>query len=116
LTYLTDAAYIAPRNVWDIDPFVSIQPSSTITLAGGAQLLWRLTSHDAIYSPIGIPIVRPNTAGTFVASQPYARCSWLPNSFVELQLAAVFAQPGEAVTSVGGRQQTYVASSLAIRF
>jgi hypothetical protein len=116
LTYLTDAAYVAPRNVGDIDPFVTVQPVPAISLTAGAQFLWRLTSHDAVYTPIGTPLLPPNTAGSFVAAQPYVRVSWHPVNFIELQLAAVYAEPGDAVRSAGGRAQTYVAGSLTARF
>jgi hypothetical protein len=116
LTYLTDAAFIAPRNVWDIDPFVTVLPARTFSVTAGAQFLWRLTSHDAIYSPIGTPIVPPNTAGAFVAAQPYFRASWKPETFVELQIAATRAEPGGAVKSAGGRAQNYWTSAFTVRF
>lgn len=115
LTYLTDAAIIAPRNVWDIDPFVSIKPLATVVLTTGTQFLWRVSAHDAVYTPIGLPLLPPGTAGAFVAAQPYARLSWNPSPFFELQFAVVLAEPGRAVTSAGGRKQTYFSSSLAMR-
>jgi hypothetical protein len=116
LSYLTDAAFIAPRNVWDIDPFITVLPARAFSVAVGAQFLWRLTSHDAIYSPIGTTIVPPNTAGSFVAAQPYVRASWKPDTFVELQLSATRAEPGTAVISAGGRAQNYWASAFTLRF
>jgi hypothetical protein len=116
LTYLTDAAIIAPRNVADLDPFIMVQPSSELTLTAGAQYLWRLTPKDAVYSPIGTAIVPPNTAGSFVAAQPYVRVSWRPSHCLELQLAAVHAQSGKVVTSAEGHSQDYLSGSLAARF
>jgi len=116
LSYLTDAAFIAPRNVWDIDPFVTVHPMPGWTIVSGAQFLWRLTSHDAIYSPIGTTIVPANTAGSFIAAQPYLRVNWRPSPFVELQLSGTRAQPGGAVKSDSGRAQNYWSGAVTVRF
>jgi hypothetical protein len=116
LTYLTDAAFIAPRNVWDIDPFVMMQVHSTLSFATGVQCLWRLTPHDAIYSPIGTILIRPDTGGSFVAAQPYLRGSWRPNTYLEVSVAGVRAYPGKVASSEGGRVQDYFSSSIAVRF
>jgi hypothetical protein len=116
LSYLTDAAFIAPRNVWDIDPFITVLPARAFSVTVGTQFLWRLTSHDAIYSPIGTAIVPPNTAGSFVAAQPYVRASWKPGTFVELQISATRAEPGTAVTTAGGRAQNYWGSAFTLMF
>ena len=116
LTYLTDAAFIAPRNVWDIDPFVSAKILSALTFTVGAQFLWRLTPQDAIYSPIGTIVIRPDTRGSFVAAQPYVRASWRPKAYLELIVAGVHAIPGEAASSAGGRTQDYFATSVSTRF
>jgi hypothetical protein len=116
LTYLTDAAIIIPRNVGDIDPFVSVQPDSTVTLTAGDQYLWRLTPNDAVYTPVISVLIPAHTSGSFVASQPYLRFLWHPINYIELQSSLVYADPGNAVRSAGGRAQTYVAESVAFRF
>lgn len=115
LTYLTDAATIAPRNVWDIDPFVTVKPFSTVGLTTGAQFLWRVAAQDAVYTAIGTPLLPPGTAGMFIAAQPYVRLSWNPSPFFEWQFAVVLAEPGRAVTNAGGKAQTFLSSSLALQ-
>ncbi len=116
LTYLTDAAIIAPRNVWDIDPFFALHPIPSVALTLGSQFLWRLTPKDAVFTPLGTPLLPAGGHGNFVAAQPYARLIWDPWSFAEWQAAVVRAQPGDAVKSFGGKAQTYFSSSLTVRF
>ncbi len=116
LTYLTDAAIIAPRNVWDLDPFLTVRPLRALTVAAGSQFLWRYTSHDAVYTPTGLPLLRPGGSGNFIATQPYLRIDWEPVPYMVWQSSVVAAQPGAVVRAASGRRQVYVEASLTVRF
>jgi hypothetical protein len=85
-------------------------------LTAGDQYLWRLTPNDAVYTPVISVLIPAHTSGSFVASQPYLRFLWHPINYIELQSSLVYADPGNAVRSAGGRAQTYVAESVAFRF
>ncbi|MBW8744961.1 MAG: alginate export family protein [Sphingomonas sp.] len=117
LSYLTDAALFAPRNVRDIQPFVTISPTTRFSLTAGAQFLWRTTTADAVYSPVNIQILRPGGTAHYVATQPYARVTWHMNHFVDLQASAVHAMPGKALEDMQARKALdYVAASASVRF
>jgi len=117
LSYLTDAALFAPRNVRDIQPFVTISPTARFSLTAGAQFLWRTTTADGVYSPVNIQILRPGGTAHYVATQPYARVTWHMNHFVDLQAAVVHAMPGEALEDSQARKALdYVAASASVRF
>jgi hypothetical protein len=117
LSYLTDAAIVAPRNVHDLQPFVSVSPIKPLTLTAGAQFLWRNSVNDAVFSAINTPIIGPGGHGNYVATQPYLRVDWRINSSLEWQGAIVHAIPGSALESFGGgRSLTFAYTSLTARF
>jgi hypothetical protein len=104
LTYLTDAAIISPRNVHDVQPFVAITPAPAVTLTAGAELLWRNSLKDSVYSPAFTPVVPPGGRGRYVATQPYLRLDWRVMPLIEVQGGVETALPGEALKSFGGRR------------
>jgi hypothetical protein len=117
LAYLSDAAAIAPRNVADLHPFVSLQPSSTLTLTGGVEFLWRLETSDALYAPPAIaltPVDGPG--GPYAGAQWYARAGWRPDRHWELGASLVRIEPGPALTRVGGQVQTFAALQTTLRY
>ncbi len=117
LSYLTDAALFAPRNVHDVQPFITVSPTPRLSLTAGAQFLWRTTTADAVYSPINTQVVRPGGQAHYIATQPYARVSWHMNHFVDLQAAFVHAAPGGALGEFAGRQALdYIAVQTSLRF
>lgn len=117
LSYLSEAAIFAPRNVRDLQPFLSVAPIKPVTLTVGAEFLWRNTSTDAVYSAINTPIIGPGGHGSYLATQPYARLDWRFTPLVELQGAIVRALPGSALDSFhGNRQLNFFFTSLTVRF
>jgi hypothetical protein len=117
LTYLTDASIFAPRNVRDIQPFISVTPMRTLTLTAGAEFLWRVSANDAVFSAANTPIIGPGGHGDYVASEPYFRVDWQINPLVEWAGAIVYAVPGEVLRSFGGtRPLTFAYTSLTLRF
>ncbi|SEE20397.1 Alginate export [Rhizobiales bacterium GAS188] len=117
LSYLTDAGIFAPRNVRDLQPFVSLLPISSLTLTAGAEFLWRNSTKDAVFSAIDTPVIAPGGHGNYVATQPHLRFDWRINPLLEWQGAVVHAFPGSALESSGGRHGlSYAYSSLTARF
>ena len=117
LSYLTDAAIITPRNVHDVQPFLTITPTRDLTLTAGAQFLWRNSRADAVYSPVYLPVISAGGHGYYVTTEPYVRFDWRIVPLIELQGGAVRAMPGEALRSFGGtRRLDFVFGSAALRF
>jgi hypothetical protein len=114
LSYLSDAAIFAPRNVWNIQPFASAALNPQLTATLGIQLLWRLSRHDAIYSSANIPLMAPSDSGNFVASQPYLRLSWRPMPLVNVQASVEKAFAGDVPQRAGGHDELYEALSLSV--
>jgi hypothetical protein len=117
LSYLTDAAIFAPRNVHDLQPFVSFGPDPSVTFTLGAQFLWRNSAEDSVYSPANTPVIGPGGHGMYVATEPYLRLDWRLNPLLEVQAALVRAYPGTAIRSFGGRSTLdFAYGSLDVRF
>jgi hypothetical protein len=116
LSYLTDAAIFAPRNVHDIQPFVAVAPFADLMLTAGTQFLWRNSTQDAVYSPVNLPVIGPGGRQTYVATEPYLRVDWRVNPLAEWQLGVIEAVPGAALRDAGGRKTlSFVFSSIALR-
>jgi hypothetical protein len=116
-SYLTEAAIFAPRNVHDVQPFLTVNPTKTFSLTVGAEMLWRNTSQDAVYSPADTEIRAPGGHGLYIATQPYLRASWRPMPLIEWQAAYVHAIPGEALKTANGRRSLdFAFASVAVHF
>lgn len=117
LSYLTDAAIFAPRNVRDLQPFVVLAPTRAVTLTLGSQFLWRNAKGDSVYSPIGLPVIGPGGRGDYLATTPYGRVSWRINPLVEWQATVVHAIPGEVLKAAhAGRSQGYGMTAIILKF
>lgn len=115
LTYLTDAAAFAPRNLIGVQPFLTVQPKASLTLTFGTQWLWRLERNDAVYAPPSI-VLAPGGGSRFAASEYYGRAVWRLNRHVEMAASAVWIDPGSSLTAAGGNTQTFVATQITTRF
>ena len=102
LSYLSDAGLFAPRNVRDIQPFVSVTPVAGLGITAGTQFLWRCSTADAVYSPLGTPVVRAGGSRRHVGTQPYLRINWQIDPLATLLAGYVHAVPGAAMKDVGG--------------
>ena len=117
LSYLTDAAIFAPRNLADLQPFVAVNPTPALTVTLGSQVLWRMSRADSVYSPVGLPVIGPGGGGSHVATSPYGRVSWRINPLVEWQAAFVHASPGEALKAArAGKPQDFGMTALVLKF
>jgi hypothetical protein len=116
-TYLTPAAIFAPRNVRDIQPFLTIAPAARWTLTSGSQFLWRNSTADAVYSSSNLPVIGVGGAGYYIATQPYVRAALRVSPLIEVLATLERAIPGKALKSFGGtRNLDYAMASLSIKF
>lgn len=117
LGYFTDAPLYYPGNHIEIDPSVAVVPLSNTQLKVGVDVLFRATTHDSIYQPPGVPLVRGDGTGShFGAALPYISASWKLDANIELYSTYVRANPGAAIRKVGGRDADYVMTQLTLRF
>jgi hypothetical protein len=83
----------------------------------GAELLWRNSLKDSVYSPAVTPVVPPGGRGHYVASQPYLRLDWRVTPLVEIQGGYECGIPGAAPRSFGAhRDLNFGYAAWTVRF
>jgi len=70
----------------------------------GAELLWRFSKADAVYSFANLPLVPAGGVGSYIATQPYIRFDWHVTRRVDLRAAFVVAIPGEVLRAAGANR------------
>jgi hypothetical protein len=116
LTYLSDAAVFAPRNLLGLQPFVSFSPSRQLNMTLGIDFLWRWQRADAIYAPSGQVIFASGHGGRHVATQPYLRAQYAIAHGVDLAASLVHVQPGSSYKASGAQSELFFAVQFSTRF
>jgi hypothetical protein len=117
-TYFSEAAFLAPGNIMDLQPAVTIKPVSTLTFLVGWNFLWKHHKADAVYTPPAPLVAIPGTIGTgrYIGDQIRVEGSYRPHPQWEIRAAAVHFNAGEALTQAGGRSIDFFMTSLAFRW
>lgn len=117
-TYFSEAALLAPGNIMDVQPAVTIKPVSTLTFTVGWNFLWKHHKEDAIYTPPAPLVAIPETIGTgrYIGNQIKLEGSYRPHPQWEIRAAAVHFNTGEALTHAGGKSVDFLMTSLAFRW
>ena len=117
-TYFSEAALLAPGNIMDLQPAVTINPIPTLTLLLGWNFLWKHHKEDAIYTPPAPLVAIPETIGTgrYIGDQIRLEGGYRISPQWEIRAAAVHFRAGEALTQAGGRSVDFLMTSLAFRW
>ena len=116
LGYFTDAPLTYPGNDWDIQPNLTLRITPQLTLQGGVDVLQRLSSHDAVYEPPGIPLVRGTGDGSnFITALSFVKAAWRPLSYCELTVSYVHASVGSLLRHQGGQDADYGVVQLSFK-
>lgn len=115
--YFTENGLIGPSNIIDLQPSLTVNPSSRLNIVLSAIILWRDTTADAVYRQPYLPI--PGTAGhpgRYTGTQYYVTPTWQINSHLLLSGTYVHFAVGDAIKSVGGGDSDYASVWLTYRF
>lgn len=117
-TYLSEAALLAPGNIMDAQPSVTIKPIPTLTFIVGWNFLWKHHKADAVYTPPAPLVAIPETIGTdrYIGNQIKLEGSYRFHPQWEIRAAAVHFNAGEALTQAGGKSVDFFMTSLAFRW
>jgi hypothetical protein len=116
LGYFTDAPVYYPGNTADLQPNVSLSLAPRLSLRGGSDFVFRMSTRDAVYAPPGIPLIRGNGTGpSFVVAFGYMRAEWTINPHVQISISAVHGFTGSLVDRAGGRDFNYGALTLDLK-
>jgi hypothetical protein len=117
LTYLSDLTAFAARNLWQVQPFVTIEPTQALSLTAGVGFLWRMEQGDSVYAPTSLRLTAIDApGGAYVSAQTYLRAIWRMNQFVELSSSLVHADAAGVLKEAGLKDQSLAAFQLLTRF
>jgi hypothetical protein len=117
LPYFSEAGLVAPANVMDLQPTVTLQLTPSLSLLLGYNSLWRHRRQDAFYAPPLQPV--PGTEGggsRYIGRQLIADLEWQATENISVKAGYVHATPGDTLRKVGGRTVDFGYGSVAYRF
>jgi len=75
--YFSEASLIAPANIIDVHPSVSLQLTKAVELTTEVDFFWKHRIEDAIYAPPGQPLVRAGQSDSrYIGSQTNTQLEW----------------------------------------
>ncbi len=108
-SYFSEAAVIAPTNLLDLNPTLTLHPHEDLTLTFMWDFLWRYDTDDAVYVPPGIPgIAGDATDERFIGHSLSISTEWRLRERLKLFAAYTHFHAGPAVTDAGGHDLDYV--------
>jgi hypothetical protein len=115
--YFNDASLIRPQNIVGVHPNVTVRPTKTVTVDGGADWFWRYSRSDAVYGVPGfvaIPALKdaPNYVGTALD----VNLTWQLQRHVTVQASYVHFLTGSYVHEAGGQDVNYVSTTMSFLF
>jgi hypothetical protein len=117
-TYFSEAALLAPGNIMDLQPAVTIRPIPSLTFLLGWNFLWKHHKADAVYTPPAPLVAIRETIGTgrYIGDQIRLEGTYLLDPQWEIRAAAVHFRVGDALIQAGGRDVTFLMTSLGFRW
>ncbi|OUL98815.1 alginate export family protein [Variovorax sp. JS1663] len=117
LPYFSEANLVAPSNLLDLQPNLTLALTPTVELNLAWNPLWKQTKADAFYAPPLSPV--RGTAGTqsrHIGQQVIATIEWSATPRLTVAASYVHFEPGRATRQAGGRSGEFLATWLQYRF
>jgi hypothetical protein len=113
-----DTLWLNASNVAILSPLVAFKPMPRLTLEAKVDFNQRLEKGDALYAwPASAYAVTPGTPGDdLVSIAPTVSFAWTPSDETTIQGWLIQASADGALANAGGRDTTFSAISLALRF
>jgi len=117
LGYFTDAPVDFPANWIGLEPNLTIEPWSRLSIKMGADIHFRDTTTDAIYGSNALPFV-PGGApgGNFADVLGFVHATWRATPRLQIEAGYVHGWVGRPITAVGGRDLNYELLKGSYRF
>jgi hypothetical protein len=108
---------LRPENVIDVHPVASVQLTRDISVDGGADVFWRYSRNDAIYTvPGSIQVPAISTASAFVGTAADFNFSWHIQRHITLLASYVHFFSGDYIHSAGGGDVNYFSTTISFIF
>jgi len=117
LAYFNQAALLAPANVVDIHPSVTVKPRKDLAITVGWDFLWRQTTQDAVYVAPFTAV--PGTAGrgsAFIGHQIALEVTWQLDRHITLEASYVHFTVGDALRAAGASDVDFAMFAATYKF
>ncbi len=109
--YFSEASLMAPANLMDVQPTLSLRLHDTVTTELGVQMAWKHRRADAVYTTPAPLVALPGSAGAArrIGNQYKSETRWQASEHWQWQLQLAWVDAGPALKQAGG-QDTLFAS------
>ncbi len=108
LPYFAETSLLVPSNVHDVRPVLSVKPLPDVTVVAGLDMLWRTSTHDALYGS-GM-VAYPGTAkatSNRVGDEASLDIRWRPDQHLTFGLIYAYFLAGGAITEANGHDVNF---------
>lgn len=116
LPYFTEAGLIAPANLMDVHPTITVTPVDGLDITLGWNALWRHRAGDAYYTTPLRPVAVPESAGRRIGSQSHVDVEWSPAAGWSIGGSYVAFQPSHGFRTNGARSGRFVMAYLQYKY
>lgn len=117
LPYFSEANLVAPANLLDIQPNLTLALTPAVSMNLGWNALWKQAKADAFYAPPLSPVA--GTAGgdsRFIGQQASVSLEWQATEQLVFGGSYVQFTPGSATREAGGRSGNFLTAWMQFRF
>ncbi len=109
--YFSEASLLAPANLMDLQPTLTLRLHDTVTTELGVQIAWKHRRADAVYATPAPLVALPGSAGGArrIGNQYKSETRWQASEHWQWQLQLAWVDAGPALKQAGG-QDTLFAS------
>lgn len=117
-SYFSESSLLAPANLIDVQPALTLAPSATVQLILGWDFVWKQRRQDAVYTTPTPLLAVPGTAGTprRVGDQLKLEARWQLGPQWETRLQLSRFNVGPALRQAGGRDTDFLSTTVAFRW
>lgn len=107
--YFSEASLLAPANLMDVQPTLTLRLHDAVTTELGVQMAWKHRLADAVYTTPAPLVALPGSAGGArrIGTQYKSETRWQASEHWQWQLQLAWVDAGPALKQAGGRDTLF---------
>jgi hypothetical protein len=115
--YFNEGGFVSPSNLWNLNPYLTLELHRTLALTLGVNFLWRYDPDDAVYGPPLNALAGAAPQGERYLGTAYnVAFSWDPHPAWNIAIGYTHHEAGPSLTSVGGKSVDYLQVAARLEF